>query len=60
MSPDAADPRVQDRIAAGTQVLDRAREIYGELCTVLDDLDRVVATWSDVQREGGGPDAQRG
>ena len=41
MSPDAADPRVQDRIAAGTQVLDRAREIYGKA-----DLDLIIAYWT--------------
>ena len=58
MRPEAADPRTQDRIAASTQVLDRAREIWGQLCDVLDDLDRTVATWVSDGREGGEPDVR--
>jgi hypothetical protein len=56
-SPDAADPQVQDRINAGTAVLDIAREIHEEMCVVIDDLDQLIANVAD-QREGG-PDADR-
>lgn len=53
MNPEAADPVVQDRIAASTAVLDRAREIHGELTVLLDDLDRLVHEGLDSQPERG-------